>query len=67
MATYYSQGTGNWSTLANWDTARDGSGTDPASVAAMDGQFFYIQPGHTVTFDIEHILRCRVVTPKFVK
>ena len=58
MATYYSQGTGNWSTLANWDTARDGSGTDPASVAAMDGQFFYIQPGHTVTFDVEDAPAC---------
>lgn len=53
MATYYSQGTGNFSTLANWDTARAGGGTDPASVAAMNNHTFVIQPGHTVTFDIE--------------
>ena len=58
MATYYSQGSGNWSTLSNWDTTRDGSGTDPASVAAMDGQFFYIQPGHTVIFDVEDAPAC---------
>lgn len=53
MATYYSQGTGNFSTLANWDTVRAGGGTDPASVAAMNNNVFVIQPGHTVTFDIE--------------
>lgn len=53
MATYYSQGTGNWSTVANWNDARDGSGASPASVAAMDDQLFVIQPSHVITFDVE--------------
>lgn len=46
MATFYSQGTGDWSTLTNWDTNTGGGGTDPASVAAMDNQTFVIQAGH---------------------
>jgi hypothetical protein len=45
MATYYSQATGNWSTLSNWNDVRDGSGSSPASIAAMDDQTFVIQPG----------------------
>ena len=53
MATYYSQGTGNFSTLANWNTVAGGGGSAPASVAAMNSQTMVIQAGHTVTFDIE--------------
>lgn len=53
MATFYSQGSGAWSTLANWDTNTSGGGSDPASVAAMDDQTFIIQAGHTVTLDVD--------------
>lgn len=53
MATYYSQGDGNFSTLANWNTVAGGGGSAPASVAAMNSQTMVIQAGHTVTFDIE--------------
>jgi|GEM_PF-1844219 len=53
MATYYSQGTGNFSTLANWNTGVSGGGSAPASVAAMNNQTMVVQHTHTVTFDIE--------------
>jgi hypothetical protein len=53
MATYYSQGTDNWSTLANWNSASDGTGSAPASIAAMNDQTFVIQAGHKITFDVE--------------
>ena len=53
MATYYSQGSAPWSTLANWDTVAGGGGTDPASVADMDDDAFIIQAGHTVTLDVD--------------
>ena len=53
MATFYSQGSGNWSTLANWDTNAGGGGTDPASVAAMDDQTFVIQAGHNIVMDVD--------------
>ena len=36
MATWYSQGSGLWSTLSNWNDAADGSGSAPASIAAFD-------------------------------
>jgi len=53
MATYYSQGTGDWSTVANWDTNSGGGGDDPADVADMDDDTFIIQAGHTITFDCD--------------
>jgi len=53
MATYYSQGDGNFSTLANWNTGVSGGGSAPASVAAMNNQTMIVQHTHTVTFDIE--------------
>ena len=53
MATFYSQGNGNWSTLTNWDTVEGGGGSNPASVAAMDDQTFVIQAGHNIEFDID--------------
>jgi hypothetical protein len=53
MATYYSQGDGDWSTLANWDTNAGGGGSDPASVAAMDNNTFIIQSGHDICFDVD--------------
>lgn len=58
MATYYSQSSGNWSDLATWNTAADGSGSQPASIAAMDNQSVVIQAGHVVTFDVEDALSC---------
>ncbi len=58
MATYYSQGSGAWSALANWDTVRGGGGSAPASVAAMNDQTFVIQPGHVITFDVEDAVAC---------
>lgn len=53
MATYYSQGSSNWSTLANWNTNRGGGGSSPASVAAMDNNTFVIQASHNICFDID--------------
>ena len=32
QTTYYSQGTGNFSTLTNWDTNQGGGGSDPATL-----------------------------------
>ncbi len=58
MATYYSQGTGNWSTLENWNDVANGSGNSPASIAAMDNNAFVIQAGHTITFDVEDAVTC---------
>jgi hypothetical protein len=58
MATYYSQGTGNWSTLENWNDVAGGGGSSPASIAAMDDQTFVIQAGHKVTFDVEDAETC---------
>ena len=52
MATYYSQGSGNWSAPANWNTSRTGSGSAPASVAAMDGNAFVIQATHVIVLDL---------------
>ena len=53
MATYYSQGSDLWSTLANWDTNAGGGGSDPASVAAMDDDTFIIQAEHVITMDAD--------------
>lgn len=53
MATYYSQGDGDWSTLTNWDTNAGGGGSDPASVADMDDDTFIIQANHTITMDAD--------------
>jgi len=58
LATFYSQGTGLFSTLTNWDTNRAGGGSNPASVAAIDDQTFVIQPGHVITFDVEDAVAC---------
>ncbi len=47
--TYYSQGSDNFGTLANWNSLRDGSGSTPQAINATDD--FVIQNGHTVTND----------------
>jgi len=54
MATYYSQGTGNWSSTTNWDTVAGGGGSDPASgnEAGMDNHTYIIQVNHTITLDL---------------
>ncbi|MFN5306016.1 MAG: T9SS type A sorting domain-containing protein [Bacteroidota bacterium] len=52
-ATYFSQGTGLYSTLANWNTQANGSGTIPPSVDLTSGTHnFVIQNGHVVTIDM---------------
>ena len=55
MATYYSQGTGNWSSTTNWDTVAGGGGSDPASgnEAGMDNHTYIIQVNHTITLDLD--------------
>ena len=53
MATWYSQGSGLWSTLANWNDAADGSGSAPANIAAFDDSPVVIQAGHVIEFDVE--------------
>ena len=55
MSTFYSQGSGNWSTTTNWDTNAGGGGTDPASgdEAGMDNHTYIIQAGHTITLDLD--------------
>lgn len=54
MATYYSQGDGNWSTLANWDTNAGGGGSDPPSAdeAGMGADSFVIQANHKILMDM---------------
>jgi hypothetical protein len=58
MATWYSQGSGLWSTLANWNDASDGSGSAPGSIAAFDDSPVVIQEGHVVEFDVEDAVAC---------
>jgi len=53
QSTFYSQGTGNFTTTTNWDTNSDGGGSDPVDLADMqDGNdSFIIQDEHTITLD----------------
>jgi hypothetical protein len=55
MSTFYSQGSGAFSTTTNWDTNRGGGGTDPASAdeAGMAGHTFVIQPNHSIEYDMD--------------
>ncbi len=48
--TYYSQGSGNFSDLAIWNTLPGGGGASPTSVQAATGVFF-IQTGHNIVVD----------------
>ena len=53
-ATFYSQGSGSFSTLSNWDTDPGGTGTDPVLADLTDGtNIFIIQDGHTITLDLD--------------
>ncbi len=47
--TYYSQGTGNFGTLSNWNTVRGGGGSSPADL--VSGDIFTVQNGHTITMN----------------
>ena len=58
MATWYSQGSGLWSTLSNWNDAADGSGSAPGSIAAFDDSPVVIQEGHVIEFDVEDAVAC---------
>jgi hypothetical protein len=58
MATWYSQGSGLWSTLSNWNDAANGSGSAPANIAAFDDSPVVIQEGHVVEFDVEDAVAC---------
>ena len=49
QTTYYSQGSANFSVTTNWNTARDGSGTNPGNFTSGDN--FVIQNTHTITVD----------------
>ncbi len=46
-ATLYSQGSGDPAVAANWNTARNGSGSTPVNI--VSGELFVIQSGHTMT------------------
>ena len=46
QTTYYSNASGSLNTLANWTTARDGSGVSPATFAGND---FVVQNGDSMT------------------
>ncbi|MEO1052050.1 MAG: T9SS type A sorting domain-containing protein [Bacteroidota bacterium] len=51
-ATFYSQGTDNFSTLSNWNTDPGGLGSNPIATDLTDGtNTFIIQDGHTITID----------------
>ena len=52
-ATYFSQGTGLFSTTSNWNTATNGSGSNPVAADLTSGLHnFTVQAGHTVTIDL---------------
>jgi len=51
--TYYSQCSGVWSLLNNWDTFPGGGGTNPPSIAAMEDNQFVIQAGHNIDYDLD--------------
>lgn len=51
-ATYFSQGTGNFSTLLNWNTNPGGGGSSPVALDLTNGlHIFVVQDNHTVTLD----------------
>ncbi|NOZ47269.1 MAG: T9SS type A sorting domain-containing protein [Chlorobi bacterium] len=51
--TYYSQGTGNFTTLANWNTNPGGGGSSPAALADLQNGLnnFVIQDAHVVSIN----------------
>ncbi|MGB3619575.1 MAG: hypothetical protein WBA12_15760, partial [Catalinimonas sp.] len=54
---YYSQGSGSFSTLSNWNDAADGSGGSPGAADLTSGAHnFFIQSGHTVTVDANPVV-----------
>ena len=51
MATYYSQKSGDATDTTVWNTAANGSGSAPASFAAMNNNGIEIQASHAVAWD----------------
>ncbi|MBE9468315.1 MAG: hypothetical protein IMY72_08350 [Bacteroidetes bacterium] len=51
QTSYYSQGTGDFTTLTNWDTNIGGGGSDPTVADLTGGNIFIIQNTHTITVD----------------
>ena len=51
-ATFYSQGTGSFSSLSNWNSLASGGGSNPIAADLTSGtQNFIVKDGHTVTID----------------
>ena len=53
MSTYYSQASGAWSLMSNWNTAANGSGSTPANLAAFDNNSVVIQAPHAIMCDVD--------------
>ena len=53
-STYYSKATNKFSTLTNWSTNSDGTGTSPSKSSELTNKTnsFIIQNGHTITDDV---------------
>jgi len=53
-STYYSKTTNKFSTLSNWSTNSDGTGTSPSTSSELTNKTnsFIIQNGHTITDDV---------------
>jgi hypothetical protein len=49
QTTYYSQGNGAWETLSTWNSAPDGSGSQPAALPDHPDLRMVVQSNHTVT------------------
>ena len=49
QTTYYSQGNGAWETLSTWNSAPDGSGSQPAALPDHPNLRMVVQSNHTVT------------------
>ena len=51
-ATFYSQVTGNFSTLSNWNTVAGGGGANPIAADLTSGVHnFIVKDGHTITIN----------------
>ncbi|MGI9160445.1 MAG: hypothetical protein ACR2K1_11910, partial [Saprospiraceae bacterium] len=49
QTTYYSQGNGTWETLSTWNSAPDGSGSQPTALPDHPNLRMVVQSNHTVT------------------
>ena len=55
MSTYYSQASGAWSLMSNWNTAANGSGSTPANLAAFDNNSVVIQAPHAIMCVVDFV------------